>query len=102
MFSFAFVDQTNKQTNRTLGQFIKVFVYDTTPPGGSGPTPDETETPTGAPTTVPPVATDPSVAPVEDATDTMADSSESMSAASRNTVLSLAGLLGAGVALVLL
>jgi len=92
------------------GQFLKVFVYDTTPAGGSGPVPEipVTETPTIAPTDAPvvppPTEATVEVAPVEEApTDTMGDSSESMSgAASTNAVVSMAGLMGAALALVLL
>jgi len=93
-----------------FGQFLKVFVYDTTPAGGSGPVPEipVTETPTIAPTDAPvvppPTEATVEVAPVEEApTDTMGDSSESMSgAASTNAVVSMAGLMGAALALVLL
>mmetsp|Transcript_7898 Transcript_7898/g.19402 ORF Transcript_7898/g.19402 Transcript_7898/m.19402 type:complete len:185 (-) Transcript_7898:228-782(-) len=75
-----------------FGQSITVLVYSGPAPGGSGVVPDE---PVVLPEPEPVVATE---APVMD-TDT--DASESMSAASLTSVVSLAGLVGAALALVL-
>ena len=101
-FSFAFYILT--------GQSITVSVYSGPAPGGSGVVPDEPVVlpepepvplpePEPEPVTLP--EPEPVVATEAPVMDSDTDSSESMSAASLTSVVSLAGLMGAALALVL-
>lgn len=110
-----------------FGQSLTVMVYSGPAPGGSGVVPDEVITdppvveiateppqpevlpevepetlPEGEPETLPEVEPEPETLPEVEPTMTDTESSESMSAASMNAVVSLAGLMGAGLAMVLL
>lgn len=95
------------------GQFLTVMVYSGPAPGGSGVVPDEPvvlpepepvplpEPEPETPVVLPEPEPMPVVATEAPFLDTDTDASESMSAASLTSVVSLAGLMGAALALVL-